>query len=232
MVSVRDTGDRTSLLYRFALTSRLLAWSSQGTIAFAPPLSEKLSPSNPPGDIYGHATRLYATTPSIDVPSKRSSLLNSVAQPIPPVDNIPIDYIMFNELALFLAVVDELGTITIWEQDAIATQLIHRQPFPADPEDNGGEPSGRIVALRWLHTDSKFHVAVKLAKSGDQWNCQSNSQKGSGPCNTVGKEALIAITSDGKVSASLSLIDEGKIGVSNSEGLEDGDFETRGRRRR
>ena len=65
-----------------------------------------------------------------------------------------------------------------------------------------GVPNGspnRIVSLRWLHSDTKVHVAVKLTKAGDQWNCQSNSQRGSGPCNVVGKEALIAITADGRV---------------------------------
>lgn len=201
LLYVKDIAVRTSPFADIALTSRLLAWSSQGTIVFASPFLDKLSASNPPADIYGPATRLYATVPSIDVPSKRSYILESVAQPINPVDNVPIDHIVFNEPGLLLAIADELGTITIWEQDSIATHLILRQSFPADPEDGGGEASGRIVALRWLHNDTKYHFAVKLAKSGDQWSCLPNSQRGSGPCNVVAKEGLVAITSDGKVSS-------------------------------
>lgn len=97
---------------------------------------------------------------------------------------------------------DELGTITIWEQDSIASQLVPRQSFQVDPgtDGMGSEFMSRVVSLRWLHNDTKIHVAVKLAKNGDQWNCQSNTQRGSGPCNLVGKEALVAITSDAKVS--------------------------------
>lgn len=108
---------------------------------------------------------------------------------------------MFNEAGSHLAVVDELGTITIWEQDTIASQLIPRQSFQADPHTDGitSEFLSRVISLRWLHNDTKIHVAVKLAKNGDQWNCQSNTQRGSGPCNLVGKEALVAITSDGRV---------------------------------
>ncbi len=108
---------------------------------------------------------------------------------------------MFNEAGSYLAVVDELGTITIWEQDTIASQLIPRQSFQADPHTIGitNEFISRVISLRWLHNDTKIHVAVKLAKNGDQWNCQSNTQRGSGPCNLVGKEALVAITSDGRV---------------------------------
>lgn len=114
---------------------------------------------------------------------------------------MPIDHIVFNEAGSHLAVVDELGTITIWEQDSIASQLIPRQSFLADPntESIPTDFISRVISLRWLHNDNKIHVAVKLAKSGDQWNCQSNTQRGSGPCNLVGKEALVAITSDGKV---------------------------------
>jgi hypothetical protein len=108
---------------------------------------------------------------------------------------------VFNEAGLHLAVVDELGTITIWEQDSIASQLIPRQSFQADPGIDGirNEFISRVISLRWLHNEGKIHVAVKLSKSSDQWNCQSNTQRGSGPCNLVGKEALVAVTSDGRV---------------------------------
>jgi hypothetical protein len=106
---------------------------------------------------------------------------------------------VFNETGVYLAVADELGTLTIWEQDPIACQLIPRQSFSSDNGIEGIEPSSRIVSLRWLHNEAKVHVAVKLAKNGDQWTCQSNSQRASGPCNIIGKEAFVAITSDGWV---------------------------------
>ena len=84
-----------------------------------------------------------------------------------------------------------------------ALQLIPRQTFPADGgvDATSHDAGSRIVSLRWLHNDIKLHVAVKLAKSGDSWSCQSNSQRGCGPCNSVGKEAFLAITKDGRVSA-------------------------------
>src|SRR5579871_2190946 len=88
LLYAKDTAVRTSPSTDIALTSRLLAWSSQGTIVFASPFLDKLSALNPPSDIYGPATRLYATVPSIDVSSKRSHILESVAQPINPVDNV------------------------------------------------------------------------------------------------------------------------------------------------
>jgi hypothetical protein len=178
----------------------LLAWSYWGTIVFAPPSSDTLSVSSAPGDIYGLGARLYTTIPSLDVSTKRSILLDPVAQATPS-ENIPIDHILFNEMGNFLAVVDQLGTITIWEQDNIATQLNSRQSFHADDgmEDSTHESASRIVSLRWLHNDQKVHVALKLTKSGYQWTCHSSSQRGYGPCNNVGKEALIAITSDGRV---------------------------------
>jgi hypothetical protein len=50
-----------------------------------------------------------------------------------------------------------------------------------------------------VHNDQKIHVTSKLSKSGDQWVCQPNMQHGYGPYNLVGKEALVAITSDGRV---------------------------------
>lgn len=121
-----------------------------------------------------------------------------------PLENTPIDFVLFNELGSHLAVVDELGTITVWEQDNFAAHLIHRQSFAAENNNAGGEDGNestgnRIVSLRWLHNDSKLHVALKLAKVGDQWNCQTNSQRGCGPCNLIGKEAFVAITSDARV---------------------------------
>jgi len=127
-------------------------------------------------------------------------LVEPVAQPISG-DNEPIDHILFNEGGQYLAVADQLGALTIWEQDVIATRFIHRQSFPFDRDGDSAPlgPPSRIVSLRWLHNDTKIHVAVKLMKSGDQWTCQSNSQRGSGPCNVIGKEAFIAITADGRV---------------------------------
>jgi hypothetical protein len=188
------------------LTCRLLAWSPQGTLVFAPPSSDTLSPSNPPVDIYGQLPRLYATVPAYNVSTKRSVLLPPVAQQS-PAENTPIDYVLFNELGSHLAVVDELGTIMIWEQDNYAAHLIHRQSFPAENDDTIHESGNRIVSLRWLHNDSKVHVALKLAKNGDQWNCQGNSLRGYGPCNLVGKEAFVAITSDARVLSTRFVID-------------------------
>jgi hypothetical protein len=184
------------------LISRLLAWSSPGTIVFAPPLADSLSPSNSLGNIYGSGPRLYTTVPSLDASTKRSYLLDPSPLSLPSgMENAPLDHILFNEAGSFLAVVDKLGTITIWEQDNTATQLVYRQSLPADrnmEENTQGSPN-RVVSLRWLHNDSKVHIAVKLTKNGDQWACQSNSQRGCGPCNNVGKEAFIAVTADGKV---------------------------------
>ena len=198
--ALRKGYGRTFNLSLITSNNSLLQWSSLGTIVFAPPLSDTLSVSNAPGDIYGPGARLYATTPSLDVTTKHSVLLDSVAQVIHH-ENTPIDHILFNEMGNFLAVVDQLGSITIWEQDNIATQLVLRQSFNADDgtEDSSHESASRIVSLRWLHNDQKVHVALKLSKPGDQWNCQSSSQRGYGPYNTVGKEALLAITSDGRV---------------------------------
>ena len=136
---------------------------------FAPPSSDTLSPSNPPVDIYGPSPRLYATVPTYKVSTKRSVLLRPVAQPS-PIENTPIDHILFNELGSHLAAVDELGTITIWEQDNYAAHLIPRQSFPADNDDTTSESGNRIISLRWLHNDTKAHVTLKLAKNGDQWN--------------------------------------------------------------
>jgi hypothetical protein len=154
--------------------------------------------------MYGSTSRLYATTLSLDVARKTSILLEPVAAQVAP-ENIPIDHIVYNEAGIYLAVVDELGTITIWEQDAIASQLIPRQSFLPDvgADEMQHESANRIVSLRWLHNDQKVQVAVKLAKLGDQWNCQINSQRGAGPCNSVGKEALIAVTSGGRVFTNL-----------------------------
>lgn len=182
------------------LTCSLLTWSSQSTIAFVSPPSDVLSSSNIPGEVYGSKTRLYATTLSLDVARKQSILLEPVAAQVAP-ENIPIDHIVYNENGMYLAVVDELGTITLWEQDAIASQLNPRQSFLPDvgADEVQHESVNRIVSLRWLHNDQKVQVAVKLAKVSDQWNCQINSQRGSGPCNTVGKEALVAVTSGGRV---------------------------------
>jgi hypothetical protein len=140
------------------------------------------------------------------VTAKRSVLLRPVAQQS-PIENTPIDHVLFNESGTHLAVVDELGTITIWEQDNYAAHLIPRQSFPADNEDTAHESGNRIVSLRWLHNETKIHIALKLAKNGDQWNCQGNSQKGYGPCNLVGREAFIAITSDAKVLSTSIVID-------------------------
>jgi hypothetical protein len=150
-------------------------------------------------DIYGSSPRLYTTVPTLDVSTKRSTLLSPVTQVVNP-DNVPIDRLVFSETGAFLVAADELGTLTIWEQDTIACSLIPRQRFLSDAGE-GNE--SRIISLRWLHNDTKFHVAVKLAKTGDQWSCQSNSQRGSGPCNTLGKEAFLAITSDGRVTFSV-----------------------------
>ena len=72
------------------------------------------------------------------------------------------------------------------------------------------------MSLRWLHNDSKVHVAVKLTKNADQWACQSNSQRASGPCNVVGKEALIAVTADGRVEPSISELRLGQIMLPNA----------------
>jgi hypothetical protein len=135
--------------------------------------------------------------PTLDISKKRSSLLSPVTQLVGP-DNAPIDRLVFNETGAYLAVADELGSLTIWEQDTIACQFIPRQTFLSDAVDDN-DPAGRIVSLRWLHNDAKIHVAVKLSKNGEQWTCQSNSQRGSGPCNIIAKEALVAITSDGRV---------------------------------
>jgi len=99
-------------------------------------------------------------------------------------------------LGTHLAVIDDLGTITIWEQDNYAAQLVPRQTFPNEGNNDVGN---RIVSIRWLHCDTKIHLALKLAKNGDQWHCQGNSQRGYGPCNVVGKEAFVAVTSDARV---------------------------------
>jgi len=220
MLSEKDTADRSLLMSNLKLTCRLLAWSSQGSLVFAPPSSDVISPTNTPGDIYGSTTRLYATVPSYDVSTKRSGLLNPVSQPN-PLDNTPIDHILFNETGSHLAVVDELGTITIWEQDNYAAHLIPRQSFSGDNAVDTHESANRIVSLRWLHNDAKLHVALKLAKNGDQWNCQTNSQRGCGPSNLVAKEALVAITADARVYR-LAIIetDLGESNISVSEGLE------------
>jgi hypothetical protein len=187
--------------------------------------------SNAPGDIYGPGARLYTTVPALDVSTKRTILLDPIAQAV-PLENTPIDHILFNETGNFLAVADQLGTITIWEQDSIVTQLIPRQSFRADDgmEDGAHESASRIVSLRWLHNDQKVHVALKLSKSGDQWSCQSSSQRGYGPCNAVAKESLIAITSDGRVGVPLIVeLIIGKISVSVSESVADRNIEV-GRR--
>lgn len=207
------------------MTCRLLAWSSQGSLVYAPPSLDSFSSTNTPGDIYGHAPRLYATVPSFDVSTKRSVLLNPVSQPV-PFENTPVDHLLFNEIGSHLAVVDELGTITVWEQDNFAAQLIPRQSFPADNAEDSHESANRIISLRWLHNDLKLHVALKLAKTGDQWNCQANSQRGYGPCNLIGKEAFVAITKDARVLFLVIEADSGESGISISEGLENGDFET------
>ena len=193
------------------------------------PSQDLLSASNQPHDIYGPPNRLYATTPFYDPSTKRTGLLDPVPQQIFP-DNVPIEHIVFNEIGTHLAVVDELGTIAILEQVTTATQLTPRQFFHADPNsqaDITSEFVSRVVSLRWLHNDSKVHVAVKLSKNGDHWSCQSNTQRGSGPCNLVGKEALVAITSDGKVSflRKSDLVMVGESHFSDSEGLEDGHIE-------
>ena len=180
--------------------SSLLAWSTSGTIVYAPPSADTLSTTNAPTDVYGTAPRLYVTTLAFDVSTRKTYLLDPVPQPT-TLGNVPIDHMLFSEVGMYLATADQLGTITIWDQDMNALQLVPRQTFPADsgvegtPHDTGS----RIVSLRWLHNDMKLHVAVKLAKSADLWSCQSNSQRGCGPCNAVGKEAFIAITKDGRV---------------------------------
>jgi hypothetical protein len=216
----------TSHIANLKLTCRLLAWSSQGTLVFAPPSSDVISPTNTPGDIYGPTTRLYATVPSYDVSTKRSGLLHPVSQPN-PLENTPIDHILFNETGTHLVVVDELGTITIWEQDSYAAHLIPRQSFPGDNAGDTHESANRIVSLRWLHNDAKFHVALKLSKNGDQWTCQTNSQRGYGPCNLVAKEALLAITADARVFRP-TIIETylGESNISVSKRLENGDIET------
>ena len=165
-----------------------------------PPTADILTSSDQPGDIFGSTPRLYATVPTLDSGTRRSFLLKPVAQSA-PIANIPIDHIVFNENGQWLAVVDELGTITLWDQDTISTQLIFRHSFPAEGgvDDAAHDRACRIVSLRWLHNDVKLHTAVKLAKTGDQWGAQAISQKGSGPCNAVGKEAFVAVTSDGRV---------------------------------
>lgn len=216
----------SSHIANLKLTCRLLAWSSQGTLVFAPPSSDVISPTSTPGDIYGPATRLYATVPSYDVSTKRSGLLNPVSQQS-PLENTPIDHILFNETGSHLAAVDELGSIMIWEQDNYAAHLIPRQSFPGDNAADTHESANRIVSLRWLHNDAKLHVASKLAKNGDQWNFQPNSQRGYGPCNLVAKEALVAITADARVYHSAIIeTDLGESNISVSEGLENGDLET------
>jgi len=184
---------------------RLLAWSSQGTLAYVPLSADTLDPSLAPGDILGQAARLYTTVPAYDPTTKHTYLQNGLPQFNPHRGNTPIDHILFNEVGSFLAVVDEPGSITLWEQDNYANHLIPRQSFAAEggleeARDGTNDLGNRIVCIRWLHNDSKIHVASKLSKSGDQWVCQPNMQRGYGPCNSVGKEALIAITSDGKVS--------------------------------
>jgi hypothetical protein len=163
---------------------------------FAPPVADSLSTSNPPGVIYGTTSRLYATTPSLDVSSRRSALLEPVPQ-TSSMENTPVDHILFNETGALLAVIDTFGTITIWEQDTLAAGLVARSSFRGDDGEN--DSASRVVYLRWLHNDSKLHVAVKLQKSGDQWNAQSVPQRGCGPCNSVGKESFLCITEDGRV---------------------------------
>ena len=138
------------------------------------------------------------------IPSQIFYLLTPVAQPTPPVENTPIDHLLFNELGTHLAVVDELGTITIWEQDNYAAHLIPRQSFIAregggGDDDTSDESANRIISLRWLHNDQKIHVSLKLIKNVDQWTCQGNQQRGYGPCNLVGKEAFVAVTCDARV---------------------------------
>jgi hypothetical protein len=200
----------------------LLNWSSQGTIAFAPPTADVLPTTSAPDDVYGSARRLYITVPSLDVRTKRSVLLEAVSQNRHG-ENTPIDHILFSEGGQYLAIADQLGTLTIWEQDVIATQLLQRQSFSVDGHDDAPGSPSRIVSLRWLHSADKIHVAVKLTKSGDQWTCQSNSQRGSGPCNPIGKEALIAITADGKVIRSHASLIAGQAVLSDAQRLEDGD---------
>jgi hypothetical protein len=167
-------------------------------------LADVLDPSLPPGHILGHTARFYAAVPSYNPATKHTYLQNGNPQFNPHVESTPIDHLLFNETGSFLAVIDELGTITIWEQDIYANQLTPRQFFAAEgglEEGNNGanEMGNRIVCVRWLHNDQKIHVASKLSKSGDQWVCQPNMQRGYGPNNLIGKEALIAITSDGRV---------------------------------
>ena len=195
-LSVEDKLER-SPKFKAKLTFSLLAWSYHGTIAFVPPCSDIVSSSSPIGEPYGSSPRLYATVPTYDIASKKTHLLEAVSQAI-PVENVPIDHIVFNEAGTLLTVVDELGTITIWEQDSISAQFNPRQSFPSENPD-GLQASGRIVNLRWLHSETKVNVAVKLIKAGDQWSCQSSSQRGSGPCNAAGKESFVAVTSDGRM---------------------------------
>ena len=202
----RDTQDRPPPSTLLNIDARsLLAWSSQGTLAYVPPSADTLDPSLAPGGILGQAARLYATVPAYDPSTKRTFLPNGLPQFSAHGGNTPIDHILFNEVGSLLAVADELGSITLWEQDNYANQLIPRQCLAAEggleETHNGRNDLGdRIVCIRWLHNDSKVHVASKLSKSGDQWVCQPNMQRGYGPCNSLGKEALIAITSDGRVS--------------------------------
>jgi len=181
--------------------SSLLAWSTAGTIVYAAPSADTLSTKNTPPDVYGSASRLYATTLALDITTRKTYLLDPVPQPPTPIENVPIDHMLFSEIGLYLATADQLGSITIWEQDMNSLQLIPRQTFPADTSIEGTphDVGSRVVSLRWLHNDLKVHVAVKLAKTGELWTCQSNQQRGCGPCNTVGKEAFIAITKDGRV---------------------------------
>jgi len=181
-------------------TSSLLAWSAAGTIVYAAPSADTLSTTNTPPDVYGSAPRLYATTLALDITTRKTYLLDPLPQPT-PLENVPMDHIIFSEIGMSLATADQLGTITIWEQDMNSLQLVPRQTFPGDSGAEGTphDVGGRIVSLRWLHNDLKLHVAVKLAKTGDLWTCQSNSQRGCGPCNMVGKEAFIALTKDGRV---------------------------------
>jgi hypothetical protein len=149
------------------------------------------------GDIFGPVPRIYVTIQSLDVAARESILLSPLAEPLAP-ENVPLDSVQFNPLGTLLAVADRFGSLLIYDVDYIATQLHLRQTFPADVPLQGVS-SRRIVALRWLHNDQKFHVTVKISKLGDQWSCSSPSQRGAGPCNTVGKEAFLAITADGKV---------------------------------
>jgi hypothetical protein len=138
---------------------------------------------------------------SFDVASKKTLLHKPAREQRNVIDDVPLDHIVFNDSGHLLATVDDLGTISIWEQDSIANQLTLRQHFPSDPGtiDVLSTPAGKVVYTRWLHSEFKVHVSVKLAKTGDQWTCQTSIQKAAGPINAVGKEALLAVTSDGRV---------------------------------